>query len=170
VTGTNAGRVAEVFGADPASEIIATALEARDRLGSREVETAGNEVVQIGELGGCIVAIEPLGFTGSEDAVACELSRDGACAALLVTFYSASMFIYAVRGELVRRLSIKLYGWELDYGNGLAEEEDLPFGDDEGSHYAAALLLIERLTGPRLEREWVLEQRRPAYRRAALPG
>ncbi len=156
-----------MFGADPASQIVATVAEAHERLASHEAETAGNEVVQIGALGDAIVAIEPMGWAGSDETVACELSKGGRCAALLVSAYSTSMFVYAAGGELVRSFPVGLYGGELDLGDRLPEEEGLAFDDEFGDHYAAALLLIERLTGARLDREWVLEGRRPAYRRAA---
>ena len=170
-TNADAQRFIEVFQADPASEITGTVADAwlafapdeppPDVAG--EPEPGINDIVQIGPLGDCTAAIEPGGWTGIEHQVAGELSRSGRYAAVFNSLNGPEIFVYAADGTVVRRFEVGAYDGIDEVGEPLPEEADLPLGEP-AECFAAALLLIERLTGARIEKEWLTEGRRAAFR------
>jgi Family of unknown function (DUF6461) len=157
-------RVAVAFGIDPASETVATIHEAWYLMLEAD-DGPENAVVQIGVLNGCVVAVEPDGWAGVNDSTAAEASRGGQYASLYQSVNADMRFVYAVDGTVVRAFDPLLYGPGIDPDEPLIQERDLPFGEP-GDTTPAAFVLIERLTGLALTCEWLLEERRPAFRRA----
>jgi len=165
-TSADVQHVIEVFAADPDPVLIGRFGEAwscdsdSDEFGS---ESGINDIVEIAALGGCTVAIEPNGWTGSEHAVAEELSRGGRYAAFFNSISGASVFVFAVDGTVVRTFDVVLYDEVGAVGERLPEEAGLPF-DERRQRTAAVFALIERLTGARIEKDWLINGPRPAYR------
>jgi hypothetical protein len=69
-------------------------------------------------------------------------------------------FVHARGGIVIRVFDPLLYEPE----GALAEEAGLPFGEP-GRSRAAALALVERLTGVQLRRDWLLDIHHPTYRK-----
>jgi hypothetical protein len=120
----------------------------------------GNDTVFVDTFGGAVVAAEFNGWAGTEEQRARTLSAIGSHTALYRSVNADMRFVHARRGAVVRTFDPLLYVAE----GALAEEEGLPFGWP-GRPAAAALMLVERLTGVRLERSWLLDVAHPTYRR-----
>lgn len=116
-------------------------------------------IVQTDQLDGWTVLIEPVGWAGATPEVLDRLSADGRAVNVFWNVNAVMRFGFARRGATVREFDPLLYD---DPGGALPEERDLPFGDPGGA-LAAAFVLAERLTGVRIEREWLLGRRRPTY-------
>jgi hypothetical protein len=158
-------RLAAIFGADRSSETTATFFEAWHRSIDEDEDGGANDVVQIGELDGCVVATEPNGWTGADEGVAAEASRGGRYVSFYRSVNADMRLVVAIDGVAVREFDPLLYEPDIDPGEPLAEEGDLPFGDPDDCE-TAAFVLIERLTGVRVTAEWLLNERRPAFRRS----
>ena len=119
-------------------------------------------LVQEDELDGWTVLIEPHGWAGATPAVLQRLS-DGGRAVNVFWNVNALMHIgWAEDGRVVRSFDPLVEEREEQR---LPEEADLPFGEPETT-LAAAFVLVERLTGVRIERDWLVTRRRPT---AAIP-
>jgi hypothetical protein len=90
----------------------------------------------------------------------------GTAASLFWTVNADMGFTLARGGTVVRRFDPLLYGLGPE-GEPLPEERGLPFGVPGGRLPRAALTLAERLTGDRLDRDWVLATARPTWTTAA---
>ena len=71
-------------------------------------------------------------------------------------------FGFARAGAVVRAFDPLLY----DGAGALRDEAGLPFGEPAAA-LGAAFVLAERLTSIRIQREWLLNRRRPTYEIAA---
>jgi len=123
------GEVAAVrgtFGADPAPETLADISEAWNLSLDDE---AGNDVVQVGLLDGCVVVLEPNGYTGIDVDVAASASRGGRYVSYYCSVNADMLVVYAVDGVVVRAFDPLLYDPDIDPGEPLPEEAGLPFGE-----------------------------------------
>ncbi|HET7170332.1 MAG TPA: DUF6461 domain-containing protein [Gaiellales bacterium] len=120
----------------------------------------GNDVVQIDVLGDAVVCVEPNGWAGIDEDRAARLSRAGPYAALYRSVNADMELVLARAGRLVRRFDPLLY----DSDGAIPEEEGLAFGI-AGKPVSASLALIERLTGVRLSRDWLLDLERSTFLR-----
>lgn len=118
--------------------------------------------VQVGALGGWTVLVEPNGYAAGTPDVVARLSSGGTAVSLFWTVNLAMGVVLARDGAVVRSFDPLLYDLG-PVGNPLPEEEGLAFGDPEADPRRAALTLLERLTGVRLERRWVLDDPRPTW-------
>jgi hypothetical protein len=110
--------------------------------------------VQVGELDGWIVVVEPNSSAAARTDTVVRLSRGGTAVCVSWNVNFDMNFVLARDGELVRRFDP--LGPQVEpLGQPLPEEEGLPFGFP-GEPERAALMLAERLTGIRPEREWIL--------------
>jgi hypothetical protein len=113
--------------------------------------------VQVDELDGWTALIEPFGWAGATPEVLARLS-DGGRAVNVYWNVNALMHVgWADGGRLVQSFD-PLLDDRID--GRTAEEADLPFGDPALA-LRAAFVLAERLTGVRIERDWLLDRRRP---------
>ena len=126
------------------------------------------EAVQVAERDGLLVCLELNGWLGAEDRVAEALSRSGFHAAVYEGGNGLTQFLWAVDGRVVRSFDPVLSGpgmrWPTDVGEPLPEEAGLPWGDTDQPVMAAAVLLVERLTGIALDPEWLLLEPQLTYR------
>jgi hypothetical protein len=114
--------------------------------------------VQVDDLDGWTALIEPFGWAGATPVVLARLSAGGGRAVNVYWNVNALMHVgWADDGRIVASfdplLDDRLDGRE-------PEEADLPFGNPRGA-LQAAFVLVERLTGVRIERAWLLERARP---------
>ena len=157
-------RVKAAFGIKPETEQLANAAEMWKLPGLGD---GGNDAVQIGQLGEAVIAYENNGWTGVDvdviKAIAVPVSIS-----LFRNVNAQTQFVYAKDGVIIRRFDPVMY----DPEGAITEESALHFSPVSGSPYscagneARAFQLMEELTGVRLERDWLLEERRPAYLRA----
>ena len=132
----------------------------------------GCDVVQVARVDSAIVTVEPNGWHGVDGRVAMEISQLGSYAAFFWNVNAQMTFLYARDGSVVRQFDPLLYDEGNDVSPALPEERDLPFPRDEAASLTprrAALALLERLTGVRVTRSWLLDEPRPTFRRAS-PG
>jgi hypothetical protein len=114
----------------------------------------GAWTVQVGELDGWIVVVEPNGSAAAGSDTVVRLSRGGTAVSVSWNVNLVMNFVLARDGVLVRRFDP--LGPQVEpLGQPLPEEEGLPFGIP-GEPERAALMLAQRLTGIRPEREWIL--------------
>lgn len=151
--------VTEAFAVDPASRRDAT-LAGQIALSTPYPDGYGNDTIQIDELAGAVVCIEANGWAGIDEGRARRLSGAGQYVSAYRSVNADMQVVCARGGEIVRVFDPLLY----DAEGALEEEAGLPFGHP-GQPAPAAFALIERLTGVRLTREWVVDQPHPAYRR-----
>jgi hypothetical protein len=119
----------------------------------------GNDTVFVDALGDAVVAGENNGWAGVEEERAAALSTGGSFTAIYRNVNALMRFVHARGGRVVRTFDPLLYNAE----GALDEERDLSFG--VGQAASAALTLLERLTGIRLERGWLVETPHPTFRR-----
>lgn len=151
--------VAEAFGVDPSTTRAAT-FAGQLELATPYPDGFGNDTVGIDRLGDAVIALQANGWAGVEEARATRVSQAGRYAAVYRSVNADMSLVVARDGGMLRAFDPLLY----DAEGALDEEAGLPFGHP-GSPGAAAFALLERLTGARLTREWVLENRHPTYRR-----
>jgi Family of unknown function (DUF6461) len=131
------------FGAELATETPATFEEAFNGFPSPTY-------VLLDVVSGGVLAVENNGWRGVEDGVASELSRGAAVAAFYRNVNAVMTFVHVVDGIVLATFDPLLD----DVPSELATEgEGLPFGVDNAQ--ASAFALLERLTGIRLEAEWL---------------
>ena len=127
-------------------------------------EAAPDEELLIGEEPGWIAVLEPNNSLGVRPQVVRAMSNLGRHVALYRSVNSDMAFVAAERGAEVRRFDPLLWPDE-QRGEPLAEERGLVFGrPDTPDPYEQAVLLVERVTGARLTRQWLYEVPRRAYR------
>jgi hypothetical protein len=152
--GTSIEKVEEAFHVLPATQTMATAKE----MWSMGESSDGNDVVQVGRKAHAVIAYENNGWTGVDVSVIQHIA-----APISVSLYRSvnahTQFIYARNGTVVRVFDPVLYNPE----GAIAEELALNFAH---SSDASVFELLEVLTGIVIERAWLLEERRCAYRRA----
>jgi hypothetical protein len=151
--------VAATLQFDRSTERLTTFDSAFDGL---DVESACYPV-QVGELDGWLVVVEPNGFLLADEGVLARLSRAGTAVSYFRNINAHSLFVLAREGRVVRSFDPVIPDEDESEGEPLAEEHDLRFGDDDEDHMASAFTLLERLTGVRIEEEWLLERRRPTW-------
>jgi hypothetical protein len=119
---------------------------------------ASRLAVQVDELDGWTTLIEPFGWAGATPDVLARLSAGGGRAVNVYWNVNALMHVgWADDGRVVASFDPLLD----DRPDGREPEEaDLPFGDPDRA-LRAALVLVERLTGVRIERAWLLDNARP---------
>ena len=159
VTGSVTGEVVEAFAADPATRRPASFAEQHD-MSVPYPQGFGTDTVAIDAIGAAVVWIENNGWAGIDTARAQALSRAGGHVAVYRSVNADMRLVVARGGTIDREFDPLLY----EDAGALPEEADLPFGHP-GSPSAAAFALVERLTSVRLTREWVVDERHPAYRR-----
>lgn len=151
--------VADAFQVDPSTMRPASFAEQRE-LATPYPDGFGNDTVGIDRLGAAVIALQQNGWAGVEEARGIRLSKSGRYAAAYRSVNADMSLMVAQHGVIERVFDPLLY----DADGALEEEAGLPFGHP-GSPGVAAFALLERLTGVRLTREWVLEDRHPTYRR-----
>jgi hypothetical protein len=116
-------------------------------------------LIQVDELDGATVFIEPNGWATAHEAVLERLSVGGLAVSVFWNVNANMRFGYAIDGAIVRQFDPLLY----DAGDApLPEEASLPFGDGD-QQCAAALTLLTALTGAEIALPWLLEPRRRTY-------
>jgi Family of unknown function (DUF6461) len=122
-------------------------------------DSEGNDVVQIGELENAVITFENNGWTGIDHRVIKHIA-----APIYVSMYrnvnAVMRFVFAKNGEIIREFDAVLYDPEL----AIAEELALDFSGDDKD--ALSFALAEKLTGIPIDGAWLLEGRRPTYRRS----
>jgi hypothetical protein len=116
-------------------------------------------VVQVDALDGWATLIEPFGWAGTDAGVLARLSAGGRAVNVLWNVNAVMHAGWADDGAVVRSFDPLLDDRRDDR---LPEDADLPFGEPDAA-LRAAFVLAERLTGVRIERDWLLERRRPAW-------
>jgi uncharacterized protein DUF6461 len=157
IQGVELQQVGEALGVDWSSERLATFDGAFDGLDPE----GWDYPVQVEELDGWLVVVEPNGWFLSDDEKLGELSREGAAVSVFRNINAQARVIVARRGEVVRSFDPVIPDYEPD-GEPLPEESGLSFGAD-GDPTPASFVLLERVTGVRIEREWLLDRPRRTW-------
>jgi hypothetical protein len=119
-------------------------------------------VVQAEQLGDWLVVVEPNGFLTTMPDTVAALSADGAAVSVYWNVNRLMNVVVARDGAVVRRFDPLLFA-STAQGEPLAEEAGLVFGQVEPSPLIAALELAERVTGVRIEKEWLLDEPRRTW-------
>ena len=154
----NDGRVPN--GLSPRRE-LATRLDVAETLDATlglEDFAWGAVLAQIDSLDGWAVVVEPNGWAGSTPDVLQRLSVDGIAVNVFWNVNAVIRFSYARAGALVRDFDGLLYDSPND---AITEEMGFPWGGDQPR--ASVLGVMERLTGVRLARDWLLATPRRTF-------
>lgn len=125
--------------------------------------------VQLEELDGWVVVIEPNGYLTTFEEVLVALSAGGVAVSVFWNVNARYQFSLARRGELVRSLDPFIQDWE-PTGEPLPEEAGLPFGEEDASQSAATVELARRVTGVSLDGDWLLGRPHRTWSTAGPPG
>ncbi|SDF18102.1 hypothetical protein SAMN05660662_1222 [Blastococcus aurantiacus] len=117
--------------------------------------------VQVEELEGWLVVAEPNGWFLSDEQKLAALSREGVAVSVFFNVNAKFRFIVARQGVVVRSFDPVVPTYE-PAGDPLPEEGGLGFGVDEDTT-ANSFVLLERLTGVRLDESWLTEQPRRTW-------
>jgi len=123
--------------------------------------------VQVDVVDAWTVIVEPNGWMLTSPGTAERVSVGGELVSLYWNVNALMQFIAARDGTLIRRFDPLLYKQQ-SIGRPLPEEADLPFGHP-GDPRGAAIQLAERLTGVRLTRDWLLNDRHPTWTGFPMP-
>ena len=115
--------------------------------------------VQVDELDGWTALIEPFGWAGTDGDVLARLSEGGRAVNVAWNVNSVMHAGWADDGRIVASFDPLLDDRVADR---TPVEAALPFGDPDGAQ-RAAFVLMERLTGVRIERDWLLDRSRPTF-------
>jgi hypothetical protein len=118
----------------------------------------GSVLVQTDSIDHWAALVEPNGWAASMPEVVARLSEQGEAVNAFWNVNAVMSFTLARDGGVVRTFDPLLYD-ALD--GPLPEETDLPWG--VGRPRASALALMERLTGVRIGRDWLLERPRETF-------
>ena len=118
----------------------------------------GAVLAQIDSLDEWAVVVEPNGWAGSMPDVLQRLSVDGIAVNVFWNVNAVIRFSYARNGALVRDFDGLLYDSPND---AIVEERGFPWGADQPR--ASVLGVMERLTGVRLARDWLLATPRRTF-------
>ncbi|MCA0144204.1 DUF6461 domain-containing protein [Blastococcus sp. LR1] len=155
--GARLEEVVHVLRLDPATERMRTFDDAEE-----DPDVSSDAFpVQMEELEGWLVVVEPNGFLMTDHHVLSRLSRGGTAICWFRNINAVSDFLVARDGEIVRAFDPVLFDDE--EGAPLPEEEGLDFADEDADPDALALTLMERLTGVRIEESWLLERPRRTW-------
>ncbi|MEA2675378.1 MAG: hypothetical protein QOI92_2570 [Chloroflexota bacterium] len=157
--GAGVADVVAAFACDLGSRCLATFDQQWD-LATPYPEGGGNDTVSIDEVPGAVICAELNGWAGVSDERASLLSRRGRYVSVYRNVNAVMQVLFADAGDVVRSFDPLLY----DPEGAISEEQGLPFGHP-GSPGMAQFVLMERLTGVRLTREWLLDTPHPTYRR-----
>ncbi|WP_436760764.1 DUF6461 domain-containing protein [Streptosporangium sp. V21-05] len=158
--GVSLERVAAIFGSGIDTGRRLDFIDATIQ-GFEAREIAGEACTAIvGELGEWVVTIEPDGYRGSDVEIWSALSADDQAIAFLCGF-NVYKLDYVVASERVTNLSL----WDSVHRSGIDPHRLDPFLhdlslDDEFSVKVSALTICERLTGERLDSEWLTKKHR----------
>jgi hypothetical protein len=162
VDGLQSQEVARRFGGDlRRTKRQTVAAATREHYRSASDDPLG--VLVVGEHGDWVVVVEPNGFQGSRREVLRELTRDGGRAASVYWNENAdNALVYSVGGRVVTALDMVMFpgeGAEGDDPHALdAHLSGLPFGPGRaggGDCFAAGLTVGERISGARLDDDWL---------------
>lgn len=117
----------------------------------------GSVLAQTDSLGQWCIVIEPNGWATSLPETVSRLSAGGVAVNVFWNVSAVMSFSFARLGTLVRTFDPLLYDDHL----ALAEEHGIVWG--AAAPRAGALALMERLTGERIDRAWLLDRARPTY-------
>ncbi len=120
-------------------------------------------LVQVDELAGWAALIEPFGWVGTDRTVLARLSEGGRAVNVEWNANAVMHAGWADDGRVIKSFDPLLDDRRDDRA---PEEAGLPFGEP-GPALRAAFVLAERLTHVRVERDWLLERRRPTFEIAA---
>jgi hypothetical protein len=157
IQGAGLREVGEALGFDWSSERLVTFDDAFEDLDPE----GWDYPVQVGELDGWTVVVEPNGFLLADEEKLAALSSDGAAVSAFRNINAQSRFILARRGGIVRSFDPVIPDYEPD-GEPLPEESGLSFGAD-GDPTPASLVLLERVTGVPIEEDWLLDRPRRTW-------
>ncbi|MGY1814608.1 DUF6461 domain-containing protein [Blastococcus sp. SYSU D00820] len=162
VEGLELREVGELLGFDWSTERQATFDQACDLV---DLDSSAAPV-QVGERDGRLVVVENNGYQATDEALLAELSRGGSAVCVFWNINARYQLSLARRGTVVRSLDPFLQDWE-PIGDPLPEEEGLDFQD--GSGRALLLELVDRLTGIRIDEEWLLRRPHRTWTTAGPP-
>ena len=163
IEGAWVDRVVEVFACDRATRRDATFAEQAE-MSLPYPEGWGNDTVQIDQIDGYVLCVENNGWAGTEEPRPQQLSTGGLYVSVYRNVNAVMQVVVARDGAVQRVFDPLLY----DADGALPEEEGLPFGEPLLAA-AAMWALLERLTGLRVTRDWLLDQPHPAYLRDPAP-
>ena len=118
-------------------------------------------VVQLAEVDGWVVVVEPNGWFSSMTDVVEAMSRGGEAVSVFRNV-NAHMSVIAARGGTTVRAFDPLLVDDQE-GDPLPEEQGLPFGSEEADPHELAMELAERLTGVRITEDWLLRTPRSTW-------
>lgn len=168
--GVAPGLVLAAFGADPQPLRMGDFGQASD-LAWEEDGPRGpaslpvHSAIQLGDLDGWTVVLEPGGWACSLPEVIGPLSAHGRVVSLYTSEDGGEQVMLAEGGRVVRSLDQVLYARE----GATPEEADLPFEDEDSNPDALALFLIERWSGLVFTREWLFSTPRAIHRSLREP-
>lgn len=120
----------------------------------------GSLLVQLDQLDGWTVFIEPSGWAASMPEVVARLSRGGVAVNVFWNVNANMSACLARDGQVVRQFDPLLY----EAGDSpLAEEQGLPFGDPAAPLRAASVAFLARISGVDFDQAWLLSPRRPTF-------
>ena len=118
-------------------------------------------VVQLAEVDGWVVVVEPKGWFSSMTDIVQAMSRGGEAVSVFRNVNAHMSVIAARGGTTVRAFDPLLF--DDQEGDPLPEEQGLPFGSEDADPHALALELAERLTGVAITEDWLLETPRSTW-------
>ncbi len=120
--------------------------------------------VQLAEVGGSVVVVEPNGFLSADHDTLAALSRMGDAVSVFWNVNAHMAFTAARTGAVVRSFDPLFVPVDDETdGDRLPEEEGLPFGGEDADPQALALELARRLTGVHIEPGWLRETARDTW-------
>lgn len=143
---------------DWSSERLATFDDAMEQLDPE----GWDHPVQVDELDGRLVVVEPNGFLMNDQELLARLSDQGVAVSVFWNVNAHAQFTLARRGRVVRSFDPVIPDYEPE-GDPLPEEEGLAFGGDGELSSALSLTLLERVTGVRIEEGWLLDRPRRTW-------
>ena len=152
-------RALRINGAEP----IPTFDEALD---AQDFET-GTFAVQIRQMNGWTVLVEPNGYQSSLPETAAALSTGGITVVSVFWNVNAQMQFLLARDKLVLRRFDPLLPELVSEGAPLPDERDLVFGEAADDPRDTALALAGRLTAAPVTRRWLLDGAHPTFSTAA---
>lgn len=123
--------------------------------------TVDGEATRVGRLGQWLTLLALRGVLLSLPEHAAQASMAGRLVAIHLSANMDMAFLVAERGEVVRYFDPVLDEPGEGDGDPLPGEDGLPFGGEHAPVLAASFALMERTTGQRITRNWLLDETPP---------
>ncbi|WP_336026547.1 DUF6461 domain-containing protein [Geodermatophilus sp. FMUSA9-8] len=164
VRGSDLDRCGEVLRFRWPTESQATLADAEMAQFDALADTGGAQaVLQVDELAGWLVFVEPGGWLTTDHALLGALSAGGQAVSVFWNVEADTQFAYARQGAVVRSFEAVLFE-QSAVGEPLPQEAGLGFGQPRIPVRALMMELAERITGVTLDEEWLLDRSRRTWR------